>query len=102
MPSRIAAVEVEAVETYEWPPRWSFWGVAENFARVHILLTVFDGEPRKWLDFIDREGNDAEVGDVPFLEMMEQRIAQNPDFIADLRRLVREFTDSVGPVPATS
>ena len=102
MSSRIAVPLEPAIETYDWPPRWSFWGVAENFARAHILLTVFDGDPRKWLEFIERDGGDADANDVPFLQMIEERLGANPDFIGDLRRLVREFTEFCGPAPAAS
>ena len=82
-----------AVEVIEWEPRWSLHGLAANFARVQILLTVFDGDPDKWLDSIERWGSQADDADVPFLVAFKQRLAQDPKLIDDLRRIVREFAE---------
>jgi hypothetical protein len=90
------------VEAIEWVPRWSFWGVAENFARVQILLTVFDGDPDKWLDLIERCGTSADDADVPFLIEVKQRLEEDPATIEEMRRIVGEFTAAFGRVVATS
>ena len=78
-------------------PRWSLIGLAENFARVQILLSVFDGDPDKWLDQIARHGGPENDGDVAFLLDMRQRLADDPALVDDMRRIVREFADCLGP-----
>ncbi|HEX8169968.1 MAG TPA: hypothetical protein VF824_05440 [Thermoanaerobaculia bacterium] len=83
------------VEVIDWAPRWSFWGVAADFARVQILLNVFDGDPDKWLSLIARNGSDDD-GDLPFLTSMKERLADDPSYLDDLRRLVREFAERFG------
>ena len=90
MPMTERAVPVEAIE---WKPRWSFWGVAENFARVQILLTVFDGDPDKWLSLIQRSGSPADDADLPFLIEVRERLGADPSLLDDMRRIVREFAD---------
>jgi hypothetical protein len=90
------------VEAIEWMPRWSFWGVAENFARVQILLTVFDGDPDKWLSLIQRCGSPADDADVPFLVEVRQRLADDPALLEDMRRIVREFADCFNRPAAAS
>ena len=86
------AVE-ETVEVIEWTPRWGFSGASANFARLQILMTVFDGDPDKWLDSIERWGSQADDADVPFLVAIKQRLIQDPKLIEDLRRIVREFAE---------
>lgn len=81
-----------SVEVLEWMPRWSLGAVASNFARMQMLLTLFDGDPDKWLDLIERGGGSAEdEADVPFLVVMKQRIAEDPEFMADMRRIIDAF-----------
>ena len=87
-----------AVEVLEWTPRWGFSGASANFARLQILLTVFDGDPDKWLDAVVRWGDRGDDVDVPFLVAMKQRIAQDPAFLDDMRRIMREFSERFGPM----
>jgi hypothetical protein len=87
---------VEAVEVIEWTPRWGFSGASANFARLQILMTVFDSDPDKWLDAIVRWGNTGDDSDVPFLAAMKQRIAQEPNFLDDMRRIMHEFSERFG------
>lgn len=94
--------ELSEVEGIDWLPRWSFWGVAENFARVQILLTVFDGDPEKWLELIERSASAGDEGDRRFALDMRERIAHDPSLIAELRRIVREFAECFGRVTATA
>ncbi len=84
------AVDVP-VEVLEWTPRWSLGAVAANFARMQMLLTLFDGDPDKWLEVIERAGSVEDEADVPFLAVMKQRIAEDPGFVDDMRRIVGEF-----------
>jgi hypothetical protein len=84
------AVDVP-VEILEWTPRWSLGAIAANFARMQMLLTLFDGDPDKWLEMIERTGSSDDETDVPFLVVMKQRIAEDPGFMEDMRRIVGEF-----------
>ena len=92
----VAPAAEEAVEILEWTPRWGFSGASANFARLQILLTVFDGDPDKWLDAIVRWGNKGDDHDVPFLVAMKQRIADDPRFLDDMRDIMREFSERFG------
>lgn len=89
----MAVQDTPSIEGIEWVPRWSWFGVAEDFARVQILLTVFDGEPEKWLDMIRTSGTPADQTDVPFLIELKQRLDDEPEMIDDMRRIVREFME---------
>ena len=88
------------VEVLEWTPRWSLGAVAANFARVQMLLTLFDGDPDKWLEMIERSGSAEDEADVPFLVVMKQRISDDPSFIDDMRRIVAEFAAKFGSAVA--
>src|SRR5687768_800821 len=81
-----------SVEVLEWTPRWSLGAVAANFARVQMLVVFFDGNPDKWLELIERgEGSAEDEADVPFLMVMKQRIAEDPGFLPDMRRIIDAF-----------
>ena len=82
------------VEILELTPRWSFAGLAANFARVQILVTLYNGDPNKWLDAIERGLEDE--SDVPFLGIMKQRLADDPSFLDDMRRIIAEFATRFG------
>ena len=86
----------DAVDVIDWAPRWSFFGLAANFARLQILLTVFDGDPDKWLEMIERWGTEADRADVPFLAAVKQRLAADPALLEDLRRIMAEFAERFG------
>lgn len=86
-----AVLIVPAVEL----PRWSLMGLAEDFARMQILLSVFDGDPEKWLSQIDLHGGPELDRDVAFLREVQQRIDADPRYLEDMRRLLREFADRV-------
>lgn len=70
-------------------------GVAEDFARVQILLSLFDGDPEKWLAQIDPHGSPEMDGDVAFLRDVQQRLIDDPNYLEDMRRIVREFAARV-------
>ena len=89
------AVDVP-VEVLEWTPRWSLGAIAANFARMQMLITYFDGDPDRWLEMIERSGSVEDEADVPFLVVMKQRIADDPAFIDDMRRIVAEFAAKFG------
>lgn len=92
----LSVAVVEPVEIFDWTPRWSLGAVAANFARMQMLLTLFDGDPDKWLAMIERSGTAEDELDVPFLVGMKQRMAEDATFLDDMRRLVAEFATKVG------
>jgi hypothetical protein len=81
---------VSVVEVIDWMPRWGFWGLSADFARVQILLNVFDGDPDKWLQAIERWG---ETDDLPFVVAVKERMAEDPSLLEDMRRIVGEFAE---------
>ena len=87
-----------AVEVVDWSPRWGMGALAANFARIQILLTVYDGDPERWLESIAREGGPEDEGDLPFLATMKDRMAADPRLIDDLRRIVHEFAQRLESV----
>lgn len=89
------AVDVP-VEVLEWTPRWSLGAVAANFARMQMLLTLFDGDPDKWLEMIERAGSPEDESDLPFLLAVKQRIGEDAGFLDDMRRIVGEFAARFG------
>lgn len=92
--------EAAAVEIIEWTPRWGFSGASANFARLQILMTVFDGDPDKWLDAIVRWGNKGDDTDVPFLVAIKQRLVHDPSFLDDMLRIMHDFSERFGTISA--
>lgn len=84
------------VEILDFTPRWLAGGLAASFARVQILVTFYDGDPRLWLDAIERGESPGDEADETFLVTMQQRIAGDPRLLGDLRRIVREFAARFG------
>jgi len=67
-----------------------------DFARVHMFLQIFDGDPDKWIDFLVREGTDAEKEhDLPFARAIKYRASTDPTVLPRLRALVAEFSTLV-------
>lgn len=80
------------VEVHEWVDTTSLSSLVASFARIHMLLAVFDGNPDRWLDMINAEGTAEErEGDARFLFGLKARLATNPELIDDLRKLLSEF-----------
>jgi hypothetical protein len=83
-------VEAVAVEAYDWVDTGSLGEVAANFARAQMLITLFDGDPDKWIDFIQTSGTPEErERDLPFALEVKRRASHDPRHIQRLRRLVR-------------
>lgn len=82
-----------SVDVIEWVPRWGLWGLTADFARVQILLTVFDGDPDKWLEAIERWGGEGDEGDLPFVIAVKQRLSEDPSLLDDMRRIVSQFAE---------
>jgi hypothetical protein len=80
------------IEVHEWVDTSRVSSLVASFARMHMLLAVFDGNPDRWLDMINAEGTAEErEGDAKFLLGLKARLMENPNLIAELRELLREF-----------
>ncbi|HKO54618.1 MAG TPA: hypothetical protein VJ276_02000 [Thermoanaerobaculia bacterium] len=91
------------VEAYEWIETSRLSELVANFARVHILISIFDGDPDRWLRFITTEGTSEErEHDLPFVIDLQQRLAAEPFLIEDMRRLVRDFSAMFTRPPLTA
>lgn len=77
------------VEVLDAGPRWSYGGLAANFARVQILVAWYGGDPDRYLAAIANGVEDTE--DVAFLRQIKQRLHVEPSLLADMRRIVGEF-----------
>jgi hypothetical protein len=65
----------------------------ENFARLHILVSVFDGDPDKWIRFLERSGTTGErTHDLPFIESLKSKLLAQPRLLEDARRVVHELS----------
>ncbi|MGZ4778726.1 MAG: hypothetical protein ACXVIJ_02520 [Thermoanaerobaculia bacterium] len=88
--------EACAVETYPWVDTSLSSSLVANFARVHILVSLFDGDPDKWINFIVRQGTVIERDtDLPFIEALRRRLRTEPLLVDELRRIVHEFSSIV-------
>jgi hypothetical protein len=86
------------VEVLELTPRWLAGGLAASFARVQILVTYYDGDPRRWIQDIERGQTPGDESDLDFLRRIQQRIEYDPALLNDMRRIVIEFATRVGSV----
>ena len=92
----LESAEMGGVEVQPWVEPSHASLLVANFARVHILVSLFDGDPEKWIRFILRNGTDIErTTDLPFVQALKKRIDREPLLIDDLRRIVREFSTIV-------
>ncbi|HEY2828997.1 MAG TPA: hypothetical protein VGJ88_02695 [Thermoanaerobaculia bacterium] len=83
-----------AIEVLEWVDTRPLSSLVASFARVHILLSVFDGNADAWLAMIASSGTDEEVAnDAPFLTALKRRLVAEPHLIDDLRTAVQQFAD---------
>ena len=88
-------IEVEVVEL---TPRWLAGGLAASFARVQILVTYYDGDPLRWQEEIERGQMPGDESDIEFLTAIAERMRNDPELLADMRRIVGEFATRVGSV----
>lgn len=86
------------IEVHGWEDSSEYLGLVSDFARVHVLFSIFDGNINKWLDMIDTVGSRTEkLADGPFLRALQQRLAREPRLLDDLRRAVSDFARLVAP-----
>jgi hypothetical protein len=84
------------VETYDWVETTNLSALVANFARVHMLLSIFDGQPDKWIEFLQMNGTAEERRrDLPFAEALKQRMTDDPGYIDRLRRVVGEVSELI-------
>jgi hypothetical protein len=82
-----------AVETYDWVDTTNLSVLVASFARIHMLLSLFDGDPDKWIDFLVSSGTAEERrNDLPFAEDLKRRMAEDPHHLDRLRRVVHDFS----------
>ena len=90
--------EVCAVEAEPWLDVSRTSAFVADFARLHVLVSLFDGDPDKWIRFIERNGTASErQHDLPFIASMKARIASQPALLDDVRRVVRELSALLTP-----
>lgn len=91
------SAEGRGVEVQPWVDPSHASALVANFARVHILVSLFDGDPEKWIRFILRSGTAVErAHDLPFVEALKRRIDREPLLIEHLRKIVRDFSAILG------
>ena len=84
--------QVSALETYDWVDTTSLSQLVANFARAHMLVTLFDGDPQKWIEFLDENGTPEErQNEMPVAQGFRRRAMSDPDYIERLRRIVTDF-----------
>jgi hypothetical protein len=89
----VSDLQLNGVEAYEWLSVSSLSGLVAYFARLHILLTLFDGNPDKWLELIDHDGTPEEqANDRPFAEQCKRRIESDPLHLERMRMAMREIS----------
>lgn len=82
-----------AVEAYEWVDTMNLGEVAANFARAQLLVTLFDGDPDKWIAFIESSGTSEErERDLPYAREIKRRLDDDPKHVERLRRHLRALS----------
>ncbi len=85
-----------AFETYDWVDTTNLSTLVANFARIHMLLSIFDGDPQKWIEFLEWNGTVEERRrDIPFAEKIKRRMIEDPRYIDRLRQVVLDFATLV-------
>jgi hypothetical protein len=91
MTQKLHAVDA-AVEVHEWVDTSNLSQLVASFARIHILLAVFDGNPDRWLDMIAADGTPEErEKDFHFLIGLKKKMAERPTLLEELRGSIRDF-----------
>ncbi|HEY2324873.1 MAG TPA: hypothetical protein VGJ82_18580 [Thermoanaerobaculia bacterium] len=81
-----------AIEVHDWVDTRPLSSLVASFARVHILLSVFNGNADAWLSMIASSGTEEEVAnDAPFLAELKRRLVREPDLIDELREALQHF-----------
>ena len=87
---------VSALEAYDWVDTANLSQLVADFARVHMLVAIFDGDPQKWIEFLDRNATPEERHrEMPVAQAFRRRAMSDPGYIARLREVVRQFSQLV-------
>lgn len=98
MAYQVQPISKQSIEVHDWEDRAEYLGLVSDFARVHVLFSIFDGDVDKWLEMIESVGSRTEkLTDGPFLLTLQQRLAREPRLLDDLRRTVSDFARFVTP-----
>jgi hypothetical protein len=103
MSAQSALMKESPIAVFDWIDTHQLSDVVANFARIHILIALFDGDPDKWLRMLEQEGTPQEcASDVPFLIALKERMKDDPGLLAHFRRVMLEFSVLVAgtPLPA--
>ena len=58
-----------------------------------MLVALFDGDPKKWIEFLDQNGTPEELQrELPVARDFQRRLASDPNYIDRLRTLVRDVS----------
>jgi hypothetical protein len=84
---------VSALEAYDWVDTTNLSQLVANFARVHMLVALFDGDPQKWIEFLDENGTPEERRrEMPIAQAFRRRAMSEPGYIEKLRDAVQQFS----------
>jgi hypothetical protein len=85
---------VSALEAYDWVDTTNLSQLVANFARVHMLVALFDGDPQKWIEFLDQNGTPEErQREMPVAQAFRRRAMRDPGYIDKLRAAVQQFSN---------
>ena len=85
---------MSALEAYDWVDTTNLSQLVANFARVHMLVALFDGDPQKWIDFLDENGTPEERRrEMPVAQAFRRRAMSEPGYIDKLREAVQQFSN---------
>jgi len=91
---RHTAYQVSALEAYDWVDTTNLSQLVANFARVHMLVALFDGDPQKWIEFLDQNGTPEERRrEMPIAQAFRRRAMADPGYIDKLRAAVQQFSN---------
>ena len=86
--------QVSALEAYDWVDTTNLSQLVADFARVHMLVALFDGDPQKWIEFLDENGTPEERRrEMPVAQAFRRRAMSDPGYIDKLRDAVRQFSN---------
>jgi len=85
-----------SIETYDWIDTSNLSRLVADFARAQMLVALFDGDPQKWLEFLDRDATPEErQRELPSAQRFRRRAASDPGYIERLRNAVVQFSQLV-------
>jgi hypothetical protein len=85
-----------SIETYDWIDTSNLSRLVADFARAQMLVALFDGDPQKWLEFLDRDATPEErQRELPAALHFRRRAENDPRYIDRLRLAVLQFSQLV-------